>query len=240
MTLASSRLRLVERLLTPREFRLPRIWSNRELRRLGALFGGEVINVSAWQDLDKEGDRYRNYFPSATGYYTSNYGGVSGESAATDFQIDLEKELAGELHARFDVVFNHTTLEHVFDIFAAVRNLCAMSRDVVIVVVPFLQRVHTESSFSDYWRFTHHALHRLFERNGLKVVYLSSTGVRAASVYHVCIAARHPEVWKTALADFPSSVNEGNNIVRSTSLSRVARAVAKRLSALGTSKFAGS
>lgn len=238
MTLASAQLGLVERILTPREFRLPRIWSNRELRRLAPLFGGEVINVSAWRDSDKEGGYYRDYFSGASRYYLSNYGGVSGESDNTDFQLDLEAELPRELHARFDAVFNHTTLEHVFDVFTAVRNLCVMSRDVVIVVVPFLQRVHTEASFSDYWRFTHHALHRLFQRNGLDVVYLSSTNVPAASVYHVCVATRHPEKWKPRLAGFAPTINEGNDIVSPGSLSGVAQAVVKRLKSLRSARSA--
>jgi hypothetical protein len=219
----------VKDLLAPRDFRLPRIWSNRELRRLAPLFTGDVINVSAWRDEDKEGERYRRYFCAAAHYYTSNYEPEAGAAAPADFMLDLEQPLPPELCSRFDVVFNHTTLEHVFDVFSATRNLCEMSRDVVIVVVPFVQRVHTELSFSDYWRFTPHALTRLFERSGLQVVYFSSTPITGASVYHLCVAARDGQRWRERLASFRPSTNEGEGIARPSPLARASRAILRRL-----------
>jgi hypothetical protein len=219
----------VQYLLAPRDFRLPRIWSNRELRRLAPLFSGDVINVSAWRDEDKEGERYRRYFSGAAHYYTSNYDPVPGSAAPADFLLDLEQPLAPELCSRFDVVFNHTTLEHVFDVFTAIGNLCAMSRDVVIVVVPFIQRVHTEASFSDYWRFTPHALRRLFERSGLSVVYFSSTPVSGASVYHLCVAVRDEKRWSRELGRFQASSNAGEGISRATAIGRAGRAILRRI-----------
>jgi hypothetical protein len=52
---------------------LPRIWSNRELARLAGWFPGDVVNVSAWRDEDKEGRHYRDYFTAATHYNLTNY-----------------------------------------------------------------------------------------------------------------------------------------------------------------------
>lgn len=46
-------------LFIQRSFRLPRQWSNQTLRTVGGIFTGEVINVSGWQDQDKEGHRYK-------------------------------------------------------------------------------------------------------------------------------------------------------------------------------------
>jgi hypothetical protein len=216
-------------LLAPRDFRLPRIWSNRELRRLAPLFSGDVINVSAWRDEDKEGDHYRRYFSAAAHYYTSNYLPVAGGGEAADFVLDIEQPLAAELCSRFDVVFNHTTLEHVFDVFTGVENLCQMSRDVVIVVVPFIQRVHTEPSFSDYWRFTPHALAQLFRRQGLSVVYFSSTPVSGASVYHLCVAVRDEPRWRQRLSSFRPSANQGEGISRPSALGSIGRAILRRM-----------
>jgi hypothetical protein len=37
-----------------KKFRVPPIWSNRELARFADLFEGD-IDVSGWKDMDKEG-----------------------------------------------------------------------------------------------------------------------------------------------------------------------------------------
>lgn len=189
-----------------RKFRLPRRWSNAELRKLAPLFTGEVINVSGWDDRDKEGGFYRQYFSSATAYYISNFRGSRGlEDAAdkTDFEIDLEKPLPPYLHNRFDVVFNHTTLEHIFDIFKAFENLCLMSRDVVLVVVPFTQQVHTSPSYSDYWRFTPYALDALFAKNQLTTVYRSANKHRNSSNYVIAVGAKNPSKWIPVMPESP-------------------------------------
>ena len=72
MTSARSLVRRVARGagLLPRDFMsaafsIPRRWSNTELRRFAHLFGGPAVNVSAWQDRDKEGGFYRQYFSAA-------------------------------------------------------------------------------------------------------------------------------------------------------------------------------
>ena len=60
------------------QFRIARIWSNREIKRLAPLFTGDVINVSAWDDRDKEARHYNDYFSKASRYYYTNYKGVRG------------------------------------------------------------------------------------------------------------------------------------------------------------------
>ena len=42
-------------LFTDRKFKVPRYWSNEELKKFAHLFKGSVINVSAWKDVDKQG-----------------------------------------------------------------------------------------------------------------------------------------------------------------------------------------
>lgn len=207
---------------TNRRTRLARKWSNRILATIAPWFKGDVINVSAWEDSDKEGRVYRDYFSNATHYYTSNFGGERGESVRTDFIINLETELPPHLQGRFDVVFNHTTLEHVAKLFHAVWNLCAMTRDVVIVVVPFVQEVHSTGSFGDYWRFTHEGVRRLFETNALTVVALLSSPYPNAAIYHLAVATRHPERWKDHFAPLQTAPNAGTNLVRDSVFTRVA------------------
>lgn len=185
-----------------RSFRLPRVRMNRVIEQIAPHFGGDVINVSGWDDRDKEGRTYRDYFSNADSYAISNHAGERGTGDAveiTDYALDLTAPLPEELEGRFDVVFNHTTLEHIFDVPTAFRNLCEMSKDVVIVVVPFAQEVHYNESYGDYWRFTPMGLRALFEQNGLSVVYEAANDDTNAGLYVLAVGARHSERWAAAL-----------------------------------------
>jgi hypothetical protein len=171
-----------------KRFRWPRIWSNNELKKFASLFSGDIINVSGWTDEDKEGDKYSNYFTNKNSYSISNFSsdkkGLQGFD--NEFYLDLEKDLPTDLISKYDVVFNHTTLEHVFDCFKAFNNLCLLSKDVVIVVVPYLQQVHG-LGYLDYWRFTPHTMKQLYENNGMKLRYCSANGGDDSSIYLFCI-----------------------------------------------------
>jgi SAM-dependent methyltransferase len=179
-----------------RVYRLPRIWSNQELKKVAPLFSGDVVNVSAWKDSDKEGKHYRDYFQAARSYTITNF-----KSEARGYQgleneifMDLEADLPDEMVARFDVVYNHTTVEHIYDFQKAISNICRMSRDVVIIVLPFLQQYHTD--YGDYWRFSPLAIRRLFEDNDMTLVYQSFNSHPASSVYTFTIAAKNPAKWR--------------------------------------------
>lgn len=176
--------------------RVPRLWSNQELKKFAGLFEGKVVNVSGWKDIDKEGGHYRDYFYNASEYSITNY-----KAEARGFQgkeneifLDLEAKLNDELRERYDVVFNHTTLEHIYKIHQAFENLCAISKDIVVLVLPFMQQYH--SDYGDYWRLTPLAIKRLFEDNGMTIVYQSFNNNKAASVYTFTIATKYPEKWR--------------------------------------------
>lgn len=183
-------------LFIDRVHRLPRIWSNRELQKFAHLFHGDIVNVSAWKDIDKEGGRYRDYFVNASSYTMTNF-----KAEARGFQgyqdeifLDLEKELPRELNQRFDVVFNHTTLEHIYDVKTAFSNLCRLSKDCVILVLPFLQQYHTD--YGDYWRFTPLAIKKMFEENGCELLYQRFNSDKMSSVYVISIASKYPDKWR--------------------------------------------
>lgn len=182
-----------------RKFRIPRIWSNRELARFAPLFTGSVINVSAWKDEDKEGRRYRDYFTSASSYHISNFvaearGFQGGEN---EVFLDLTGPLPADFSRAFDCVFNHTTLEHIYEVHKAFANLCEMSRDAVIVVVPFLQQMHAE--YGDFWRFTPTTLERMFKENGFTPIHTAFNNEFMASVYVLMVAVRDPKAWHSRL-----------------------------------------
>ena len=205
-----------------RRFRAARVWSNQVLRQIAPHLGGDVLNVSGWRDEDKQGGYYRDYFTSATSYGITNFGdGFRGELGSHDLALDLEVNLPSEFHGLADVVFNHTTLEHVFDVFKAVRNLCLLSRDVVIVVVPAIQEEHATSGFGDFWRFMSGGLRRLFETNGLTPVLLVSSPYRDCAVYHLLVASRYPERWREAMLAASGSINDGKDLFRESLIERI-------------------
>ena len=152
-----------------RVFRLPRVWSNRELLKFAKLFKGDVANISGWTDEDKEGAYYKDYFSNVSSYSITNYieeaRGFQGKE--NEVFLDLTAELPNELINKFDVVFNQTVLEHIYEVNLAVKNLCSMTKDIAIVVVPFLQEMH--ANYGDYWRFTPLAMKNLFNENDISL-----------------------------------------------------------------------
>lgn len=178
--------------------RVPRLWSNEELARIGALFDGDVVNVSAWRDEDKAGRRYRDYFPNARSYTLTNFRTEMRGFQGLDGEVflNLELPLPEGLERAFDVVYNHTTLEHIYEFRQAFANLCSMSRDVVILVVPWLQPYH--SDYGDYWRFSPLALAHLFAENGLTPARIVWNDDANASVYVLAVGVRDVERWRDA------------------------------------------
>lgn len=184
-----------------RKFNLPRIWSNAELRKHAPFFKGEVINVSGWKDEDKEGKRYSDYFVNKAGYTISNYKteqkGV--QDLANEIELNLEEPLKDStLIGKFDVVFNHTVLEHIYNFRNAFDTICDLSNDIVILVVPFLQQMHGFyhlGGYGDYWRFSPNALERMFSDKKMQILYLSYNDEDNASVYIYCVASKNASNW---------------------------------------------
>jgi hypothetical protein len=178
------------------KFRIPRIWSNKELAKFSWHFKGEVANISGWKDCDKQGRNYKHYFSNAAKYWITNF-----KSEARGFQGNLENEIFLDLtsrlednHKSYDVVFNHTVLEHVFELDLAFSNLCKLSKDIVILVVPFMQEQHAD--YGDYWRFTPQAVDKLFIKNSMETLYINYNDTKYSSIYIFAIASKLPENWK--------------------------------------------
>ncbi len=179
-----------------KKFRAARVWSNQQLKEFAYIFSGSIVNVSAWKDQDKEGNTYRNYFVNADKYSITNYGGTNGQSEGLvpyeEYELDLLQPLSKELFHKFQTVFNHTTLEHVYDNRQAFRNLCDMATDAVIVVVPWVQEVHVETgSYDDYWRYSPYAMEKLYEENGYSMVVCRYNNDFDTAVYLFCIGIRN-------------------------------------------------
>lgn len=196
-----------------RKFRLARQWSNKELRKIAPLFTGDIVNVSAGENIDKEGCTYDQYFNNKSGYALTNYApgafrGFAGRQ--NEYLVDLSQELPTELEGRFDVALNHTVLEHVFDVPKAFRNLCRLSKDVVIVVVPFAQVQHDTEGYEDYWRLCPAGLRYLFQENGLEVIYEACNDDENAAIYLFFVGSRQPERWRDKMPAYQPITNAGN------------------------------
>jgi hypothetical protein len=221
-----------------RKVKLPRVWSNRELEKFSRAFGGDVVNVSAWNDQDKEGRRYRDYFSSASSYSTTNYlAEAKGfhDSLENQLFLDLEKELPDDLRGRFDVVFNHTVLEHVFDVDRAVANLCQMASDIVILVVPFMQ--HQHAAYGDYWRFTPEGVSRLFRKNDMELLYINYNDRPNQSIYVFAIASKNPSKWVDIRNHPDNRIDRltekvGHRVVRQSVLFRTGELIVRALGKL--------
>ncbi len=191
-------LKYKEKIFPDRKFRRARIWSNQELKKIANLFEGDIINVSGWKDSDKRDGFYRDYFPKAKSYWLSNFSGPSGFQGNNPNEIflDLEKDLDNDFVGKFDVVFNHTTLEHVYNFQKAFQNLCHLSKDVVIIVLPFLQQLHAvKGDYEDYWRFSPYAIEKMMKENGLALLYMSANNKKSESVYVFAVGTKNPLRW---------------------------------------------
>lgn len=186
---------LANRTLDPKEIH-PRPFSNAALRKYASLFSGDVVNVSGWKDEDEEGSRYKDYFTKAASYTVTNVGGqkkgLGSAGGYREIELDLTAELPVSLHGAFDVVFNHTTLEHIYDFKKAFSNLCAMSRDAVVLVVPVMQQIHHSDDFGDYWRPTTMGIGKLFHDSGFHLRVLKCNDQPFAPIYCFAIAVREP------------------------------------------------
>lgn len=213
-------------IIKDKKFRKPRMWSNEELKKFSVLFRGKIINVSGWKDIDKEGMRYKDYFSNASEYWISNYEknarGFQGD-LQNEFFLDLTKNLPLEQKEKYDVVFNHTTLEHIYEVRKAFKNLCEMSKDLVIVVVPFLQEQHAD--YGDYWRFTPLTINKLFEENSMKMIYLNYNDNSKDSIYIFAIGSKKPSKWKKIQNTLENKLNVdkmiGTKIIRNNIFTKI-------------------
>lgn len=193
----------------------PRLWSNDELAKFAPMFSGDIINVSGGRDSDKEGRSYREYFRNARSYTLSNYIlEFKGSDAYHEIELDLSKPLSSEsqLAGRFEAVFSHTVLEHIYETHQAVENLCKLSNDLIITIVPFLQEFHhIPDQYYDYWRISPYSLALLFREHGFQTLYMNWNDDPLGNIYIFHIASRQPEKWAGRIHPSDASLGPGSS-----------------------------
>ena len=185
-----------------------RNFSNLILRKYLKNFGGDIINVSGWEDSDKQYGYYREYFKNSSSYTISNIDGTNGTPVERNEKIrylylDLDKSLDKDLFEKFDVVFHHTVLEHVYSLFNALDIITSLSRDVIISVVPFMQPVHYTDSYSDYHRITPRFLEKYYREKGFSTILSDFNDQPFFHIYVINISTKHPESYREAFKDAP-------------------------------------
>jgi SAM-dependent methyltransferase len=143
-----------------------RVESNAWLARHAADVTGAVLSIGSGHDRDKVGGRYRDYFPLADSYTTSE---VSAEFGC-DLVLDVRAmpELGD---GAFDCVYCSGVLEHVDDFQASLREITRVLKPggVLLLGLPFRQAIH--GAPYDFWRFTVHGIQFLL-RDDYDVVAL--------------------------------------------------------------------
>jgi SAM-dependent methyltransferase len=130
--------------------------SNTILRAWGASIVGDVLSLGSSTDQDGEGGTYREYFPRATRYRTSEPEPYPG----CDLVLDA-RHMPEIRTASIDCIFCSGVLEHVDDVRAAMgecRRVLAAG-GAFLVGVPFDQPIHRAPQ--DFWRFTEFGVRHL-------------------------------------------------------------------------------
>ena len=139
--------------------------SNALLRTWCRDITGDVLSIGSATDQDGAGTRYRDYFPQASSYTTS-------EPFATPFcdrvlDVRAMPEVAG---GSFDALFLSGVLEHVDYCHGAVAECQRVLRPggVLLLGLPFKQRLHRVPQ--DFWRFTEYGISYLLRDMTIEAV----------------------------------------------------------------------
>ena len=139
--------------------------SNTWIRDNAKNISGRVLSIGSGSDQDNEGSRYRLYFECADSYETSDI----SPTAHVDLKLDV-RNMVSVADETYDCVFCGGLLEHVDDIFAAMREINRVMKcgGVLLLGMPFGYRIHRAPQ--DFWRVTYHGLRYLFEVHRFRVL----------------------------------------------------------------------
>ena len=121
---------------------------------------GKVLSMGSGNDADREGDYYRNYFPMASSYTTSEV----SETFKCDLTIDVRSMPEVEDES-YDCIFCSGVLEHVDNYQAGLDELTRILKTggTLLLGLPFRQAIHM--SPHDFWRFTEYGINHLLKKS---------------------------------------------------------------------------
>lgn len=123
--------------------------SNKWLKNNCRDIQGKVLSIGSGNDSDGENNFYKNYFPLASSYTTSE--------TSDQFNSDLILDVRSMQEAKdefYDCIFCSGVLEHVDDYQAGFKELTRILKidGILLLGLPFRQAIHM--SPQDFWRFT--------------------------------------------------------------------------------------
>lgn len=137
--------------------------SNAWLRKHCLEIKGAVLSIGSGDDSDNEGSNYRNYFPGASSYITSE--------VTNDFNCDMIIDIRSMPEVpdgSFDCVYCSGVLEHVDNVQAGLDEITRILKNdgTLLLGLPFRQAIHM--SPQDFWRFTEFGIRYLL-RNSYEI-----------------------------------------------------------------------
>lgn len=134
--------------------RLSNIWLNKACKPIT----GRVLSIGSGNDRDGQGSFYKNYFPQASSYTTSEYPIQGNCNLCLDVQ-----DMSSLTDDSYDCIFCSGVLEHVHNFYKALDEITrVLSKDGILLLgLPFNQAIHMPPH--DYWRFTKHGILYLLE-----------------------------------------------------------------------------
>ncbi len=132
----------------------------RKLEHVGSTSAGlRVLEIGSGKQVKGE-DSYSaiHLFPDAAEFRQTDFNAEFGHEVVDVTAMDID--------GAYDVILCLNVLEHVYEAGLAVANLhrALAPGGTLHVAVPFMFPLHDEPH--DYWRFTEHALRRLFSDFG--------------------------------------------------------------------------
>lgn len=155
-----------------------RAQSNALLRTWCAEVTGSVLSLGSSSDSDGAGGRYRDYFPKADRYVTSE------PEADSRCDLILDARQMPEIRdATVDAIFCSGVLEHIDDCHAAVSECRRVLRPggLFLVGVPFAQPLHRMPQ--DFWRFTESGVRVLLRRFTIEEIVPIGEDPKAPTAY---------------------------------------------------------
>ncbi len=154
-----------------------RAQSNAILRDWCSRITGTVLSIGSSSDADGGGSSYRDYFPAADRYLTSE-----PTAGRCDLVLDV-RAMPSMADESVDAILCSGVLEHVDDCHAAVRECWRVLKPggAFLVGVPFAQPLHRTPQ--DFWRFTEYGVRFLLRAFAIEDVRAIGDDVKAPSAY---------------------------------------------------------
>ncbi|NJN67995.1 MAG: class I SAM-dependent methyltransferase [Chloroflexaceae bacterium] len=133
--------------------------SNRWLAQHTPAISGRVLSIGSGDDYDREGKRYRDYFPNCSAYITSEVTMGFGTSMLADIRcMPFAK-------GSIDCIFCSGVLEHVDDWQSGLREMTYLLKQggILLLGLPFRQPIHMAPY--DYWRFTEYGIRYMLQQD---------------------------------------------------------------------------